>query len=310
MENNKNILITGYSGFVGTNLVNFLKSKSYTINLLNLRNKDFKESIEGNVSTYIHLAGKAHDIKGNSDDQDYYDVNTTLTKELFNHFLNSNARNFIFLSSVKAAAESLVEILTEEYPEDPKNSYGKSKLMAEQYILSKTLPNDKRIFILRPCMIIGQGAKGNVNLLYKFIENKYPFPFGAFKNERSMLSISNFNYIIENILKDDSVSSGIYNLADDQSISTVDLVKLIAKIRNRNILIIHLPKAVVKIMAKLGDLLKLPFNSYKLNKITETYLVSNEKIKKELKINNLPNKLEDGIAETVNFYSNKSVING
>ena len=87
--------------------------------------------------TFLPLAGKAHDLKKVSDPQAYYQVNYELTKKLYDAFLASDAKKFIFVSSVKAAADSVDGILTEDTPPDPKTDYGKSKLMAEQYIQSQ-----------------------------------------------------------------------------------------------------------------------------------------------------------------------------
>src|SRR5690606_40901886 len=63
------------------------------------------------------------------------------------------------------------------------------KLMAEEYILSKPLPDNKRVYIIRPCMIHGPGNQGNLNLLYKVVEKGIPWPLAAFENKRSFLSI-------------------------------------------------------------------------------------------------------------------------
>ena len=100
---------------------------------------------------------------------EYYEINTELTKNIFDSFLISDAKVFITLSSVKAVADSVNDILTEDHISDPKTHYGKSKLLAEQYILSKKIPSGKRVYILRPCMIHGPGNKGNLNILYKIV---------------------------------------------------------------------------------------------------------------------------------------------
>ncbi|NDP28055.1 MAG: NAD-dependent epimerase/dehydratase family protein, partial [Flavobacterium sp.] len=137
------IIITGATGFVGTNLQSYLKSW-YEIKSLIVRYVPDQE-FDLEADTIIHLAGKAHDTKKVSSPQDYYDANFKLTKQLFDAFIKSDASVFIFMSTVKAGADEVEGTLTEDAVPNPKTHYGIAKLKAEQYILSTTLPEGKRI---------------------------------------------------------------------------------------------------------------------------------------------------------------------
>jgi nucleoside-diphosphate-sugar epimerase len=92
-------------------------------------------------------------------------------------------------------------VLTEEVEPKPLTHYGKSKLMAEEYILSQPLSVGKSYYILRPCMIHGPGNKGNLNLLYQIVQKGIPYPLAAFENKRSFLSIENLCFIGAKTLK-------------------------------------------------------------------------------------------------------------
>ena len=296
------ILITGYSGFVGNNLLQYFnKSGLNNITKINLRTSNWKSKIDLDATSIIHLAGKAHDIKNSSNPKDYFDINTKLSQELFDVFLESNCRNFIFFSSIKAVTDKSEDIVTEETIAQPKTVYGQSKLQAEQYILSKSLPQAKRVFIIRPVMIHGSGNKGNLNLLYQFVNKGLPWPLGAFKNRRSFCSIENACFVIQQILEREDVPSGIYNLADDAAISTNRLIELIAKSKNKNPKIYKISQKKIKSFAKLGDLLRLPLNSERLEKLTENFVVSNEKIVKAIG-KPLPVSAEDGLMKTLNSF--------
>ncbi|MGN7759158.1 NAD-dependent epimerase/dehydratase family protein [Chryseobacterium sp. 22532] len=295
------VIITGASGFVGKHLSKFLKGNSYNLQSLSLR-KEW--GLERDADAIIHLAGKAHDTANTSFEEEYFKINTELTKKLFDDFLVSDIKDFIYFSSVKATADTVDGILDEEHVSVPKTPYGKSKLFAEEYLLSKILPEGKRFFIIRPCMIHGPGNKGNLNLLYRIVEKGIPWPLAAFENKRSFLSIDNLNFLIYELLKNKSISSGIYNFADDKSISTNDLIEIIGKASGRKSILWRLPSGIISSLAKLGDTLKLPLNSERLKKLTESYEVSNEKIKKALNIKNMPVSAEEGLLKTIKSFKN------
>jgi nucleoside-diphosphate-sugar epimerase len=292
----KKIFLTGANGFVGKNLSAFFEGR-YKINSYN-RNQVV--SITENI--VIHLAGKAHDLKNVSDPSEYYTVNTDLTKKIFDAFLLSDSEVFITLSSVKAAADSLESELTENHLPNPITHYGKSKLLAEQYILNKSIPQGKRVYILRPCMIHGPGNKGNLNLLYKIVSNGFPWPLGAFENKRSFCSIDNLCFIINELLNNETIPSGVYNVADDEPLATNDLIKLIAESQEKKYHIWNVPKSIIKHLSQMGDFLKLPLNSERLNKLTETYIVSNNKIITAI---NKPLLLssKEGLIKTLNSFN-------
>ena len=139
-----NILITGKSGFVGKNLSAYLGHlKNATVDGLDLRQSRWQNAIKADTGVIVHLAGKAHDLKNASDPGVYYQVNYELTRQVYDAFLASNAKKFIFISSVKAAADSVDGELTEDLQPSPKTDYGKSKLQAEQYIQSLPVPAGK-----------------------------------------------------------------------------------------------------------------------------------------------------------------------
>lgn len=230
----------------------------------------------------IHLAGKAHDLKKATNPEEYYHVNTNLTNFIFDTFLTSDAKVFITLSSVKAAADEVYGELTEEYIPNPITHYGKSKLLAEQYIFSKEIPEGKRVYVLRSCMIHGPGNKGNLNLLYKLVLKNIPWPLGAFENKRSFCSIDNLMFIIKELIEREDIPSGIYNVSDDEPLSTNDVISILAESQNKKPKIWNVSKGLIQSLSKLGDILRLPLTSERLQKLTESYVVSNQKIKKAI----------------------------
>ncbi len=295
----KNILITGATGFVGKNLSKYLSNESFQVITYN-RNSALDLA---NINTLVHLAGKAHDLKNVSVPKDYYDANFELTKKLYDEFLTSDAKKFIFISSVKASADKVEGVLMETDKPNPQTHYGKSKLQAEEYIKSQALPDGKSYYILRPCMIHGPGNKGNLNLLYKVVSKGIPWPLASFSNKRSFLSVENLCFVIKELIDREDITSDVYNVADDESISTNELISIISESLHKEPKLWRINARLIKSIAKIGDTLKLPLNSERLKKLTESYVVSNDKIKKALN-KGLPLATQEGLSITLNSFKN------
>ena len=331
------ILITGVHGFVGSNLVKDL-AKEHIIYGLDIVSPikegvrftfswDFleKENEIPEVDAIIHLAGKAHDTKNQSAADVYFKVNTGLTQKIFDWFLKQpKCKKFVFFSTAKAAADRVEGILTEDVTPTPVGPYGESKIAAERYILEKfkefnslsslrendleplepvepLKPTSKDVYIFRPCMIHGPGNKGNLNLLYNVVKKGIPYPLGAFENKRTFTSIGNICFAVEGVLEKD-VPSGIYNMGDDEALSTNELIEEICKSLGKKAHIWKLPKGLMNGFAKIGDTLHLPLNSERLRKLTENYISSNEKIKKALGVVKMPVDARTGLQATLKSF--------
>lgn len=334
------ILITGVHGFVGSNLVKAL-SKEHTIYGLDIISpiKDGirntfswddldKEDMIPAVDAIVHLAGKAHDTKNQAAAEVYFKVNTGLTQRIFDYFLaQPKCRKFIFFSTAKAAADKVDGVLTEDVEPSPVGPYGESKIAAERYILenfrdessqdSQTRMSDQRssvefrdssgveskqVYIFRPCMIHGPGNKGNLNLLYNVVKKGIPWPLGAFENRRTFTSIENICFAVNGVLTQD-VPSGIYNMGDDEALSTNELIEEICRSLGKEALIWKLPKGLMNGVARIGGWLHLPLNPERLRKLTENYVSSNAKIKAALGVEKMPMDARTGLQVTLRSFN-------
>lgn len=308
------ILITGVHGFVGTNLVKALSKEHliYGVDIISPIKDGVRFTFSWDyldkpgeipeVDAIIHLAGKAHDTKNEAAADVYFKVNTELTKKIFDYFLASKtAKKFIFFSTAKAAADKVEGLLTEDVVPSPVGPYGESKIAAEKYI-QEHLVADKQVYILRPCMIHGPGNKGNLNLLYGVVKKGIPWPLGAFENRRTFTSIENLNFVIEGLLTKE-VPTGIYNMGDDEALSTNELIEEICKSLGKKAHIWKLPKGLMSGIAKIGGALHLPLDSERLRKLTENYISSNEKIKKALGVERMPVDAREGLKVTLESFA-------
>lgn len=310
------ILITGVHGFVGTNLVKEL-SRKHSIFGLDIVNpikegvrftykwEDLDTEKMPEVDAIIHLAGKAHDTKNEAAAEVYFKVNRDLTIKIFDYFLaHENIKKFVFFSTAKAAADRVEGVLTEDVVPSPVGPYGESKIEAEKYLLSKleeVRSKSKDVYIFRPCMIHGPGNKGNLNLLYGVVKKGIPWPLGAFENRRTFTSIENICFAVNGVLTKD-VESGIYNMGDDEALSTNELIEEICKSLGKKAHIWRLPKGLMTGLAKLGGILHLPLNPERLQKLTENYVSSNAKIKKALGVEEMPVNAKEGLKRTLESF--------
>lgn len=306
------ILITGVHGFVGSNLVEYLKANNeiYGLDIVSpekdgiVKTFSWDDLEAGNIpaiDAIVHLAGKAHDTKNKSAADVYFKVNTGLTQKIFDYFMASGAKKFVFFSTAKAAADRVDGVLTEDVVPTPVGPYGESKIKAEEYILGHDLTKDKQVYIFRPCMIHGPGNKGNLNLLYSVVRKGIPWPLGAFENRRTFTSIENICFAVNGVLTKD-VPSGIYNMGDDEALSTNELIEEICKSLNKKAHIWKLPKGLMTGIAKVGGWLHLPLNPDRLQKLTENYVSSNAKIKAALGVEKMPVDAREGLKTTLESF--------
>ena len=314
------ILITGIHGFVGSNLVKYLapSNEIYGLDIIAPEKEgviktyswdDLDAGLVPEVDGIVHLAGKAHDTKNQAAAEVYFKVNTGLTQKMFDYFLaHSDIRKFVFFSTAKAAADKVDGVLTEDVVPAPVGPYGESKIAAERYILDKleTLnlepeTHSKQVYIFRPCMIHGPGNKGNLNLLYNVVRKGIPWPLGAFENRRTFTSVENICFAVNGVLTKD-VPSGIYNMGDDEALSTNELIDEICKSLGKKAHIWRLPKGLMNGVARVGGWLHLPLNPERLRKLTENYISSNAKIKKALGVERMPLEAREGLKITLESF--------
>ena len=204
-------------------------------------------------------------------------------------------RSFIYFSSSKASKDG--------------NAYGRSKFAAEewlkeQYLNSSTSNFDSiKTFILQPAMIHGPGNKGNLNLLWGIAKRGIPWPLAAFENKRSFTSIGNICAVVEalaaNSAVDGTTALPVFEVADDEMISTNRLIELIAEACGKKAKLWRLPKGLMRGAARIGDVLHLPLNTERIEKLTEDNFVDNSALKAFLGWNKMPIDAEEGMRATL-----------
>ena len=310
------ILVTGVHGFVGTNLVETLKNDHviYGLDVFSQKNDGIENTFHWialdeltgmELSAIVHLDNFSHNSKSKTAPYVPLEQRVEYTQKIFDYFLASDAKKFIFLSSVKAVTDKVEgNVLTEEAVPSPEGSYGKNKLASESYILSKQAEweaKGKEVYIVRPCVIHGPDCKGSLPLLYNVVRKGIPWPLGDFDNKLSFTYIDNLCFVLKSLLTQ-PVASGIYHMADDEPIAINRLITIIWEAVGKKPRIWHFSKETMDRLAKLGDFLHLPLNTRRLLKLTQTYVVSNAKIKAALGIEKMPVSVQKGLMLTVKSF--------
>lgn len=257
----KKIIITGKNSYIGTSLKKWLEvdSESFQIDTIDLRESSWNEKNFSNYDVVFHVAGIAHVSRNPKMEQLYYSVNRDLAIDVATKSKLEGVKHFIFMSSIIVygnCKKSNGEINYTSVP-SPENFYGKSKLDAENGILILSSP-DFKVTILRPPMIYGKGSKGNYQKLSKLTQNICVFP--DIENKRSMLHIDNLCEFIKNIIIDER--NGIYFPQNEEYVRTSELVKSIAEVYDRKIILIKFQNPILYILRMFPIFNKLFGNLY------------------------------------------------
>lgn len=262
------LLITGYSGFVGSLLCKELKS-THQLYLLGRKDSDcgvvFKSNIDANVSfskalTYIdcviHSAARVHVMNDTSTDPlaQFRAVNTHGTLNLAKQAAQAGVKRFVFVSSIKVNGETTTgkqpfSAKDKRMPEDP---YGISKSEAEQQLLELGKRTGMEIVIIRPPLVYGEGVKANFASLMRLVGKGLPLPFRLItKNKRSLVSVYNLVDLIKECIDHPNAANQVFLASDDHDLSTAEMVALMAKVQGKPNLAIPVPVWCFKLAGKL-----------------------------------------------------------
>lgn len=242
----KSVLVTGASGFVGTNFCQ-LSEDAYQVNCVSLRQTKIDQIDFSEVDVVLHLAGIAHRMKKTQEDL-YYSVNRDLTYELAKVAKRSGVNQFIFASTIKVYGFDSTDILLSLTSNcNPKDDYGRSKLQGEEQLMKLSSP-DFKVAVVRIPLVYGPGVKGNLNALMK-LTLKFPLlPFGGIDNSRSMISVRNLVEYFRCIIEKEF--SGVVLPSDKITLSTTELVRLISNELDSKTKLVVIPQPMRK-LAKL-----------------------------------------------------------
>ncbi len=284
----KKLLFTGASGFLGYNIRPILE-KTYDVHTIGLTDDDdIKFNIAKDVppinthyDVVLHAAGKAHTVpKTTAEAQVFFDVNYQGTVNLCKALENAGIpKALVFVSTVAVYGCEYGDLITEEHPLNGETPYAKSKIMAEEFLTKWCLDHQVRLGILRPSLLAGKNAPGNLGAMVNGIKKGFYMNIAGGKVVKSILMAEDIARLVPSLEE----KGGIYNVCDTRQPSFGEISASVAQQLGKRKLI-SIPYWMAWCVAKVGDLLgsKAPINSYKLEKMTKSLTFSNEKARKEL----------------------------
>jgi len=259
-------------------------------------NTDWKMALKG-IDAVVHAAARVHVLKDTVADplEAYRSVNVNGTMNLAHQAAAAGVRRFIFLSSIKVnGEENSVEYRETDKPA-PLDSYGISKMEAENK-LRKTAPEmGMEVVILRPPLIYGPGVRANFLKLLKAVDRGLPLPLASINNRRSMIYVENLVDAIALCLRHPKAADQTFLLSDGENLSTPDLIHRIATALGKKKRLIPLTPIILDILARVVG------KGQMASRLTGSLTLDDSKIRRELGWNP-PFTIGHGIAKTVSWY--------
>jgi len=255
----------------------------------------------------IHLAARAHVMHEVAADplSEFRRTNVTGTRAVFEEALRAGAARLVFVSSVKAVAESSSEPLTEDATPHPSDPYGTSKLEAERLVENLPGIDAVSVSILRPPLMYGRSVGGNFLRLLQWLDRRVPLPFGAVSNSRSLAFAGNVAAAIEAVVLRGRVGCQTYFVTDGADVSTPELLRRLADLMGRPARLVPVPLATLRLAARIGDVFPrrfpVPFTSDAINRLSNSLTLDARKLERDIGFVP-PFSLTDGLRETVAWF--------
>jgi len=242
----KTILIVGPNSYIGKKMFNYFSCEKakYHVESITLRNNLWKENNLSKYDHIIYVVGLAHLKENEKNKENYYKVNYELTKEFADECKRQNVKNIIYFSTMSVFGNARGEI-NENTPILPISHYGKSKALAENYLIEKFEKLNTKVQIIRPPMVYGYNSPGNYSLLSKVVKKIKLFPM--YENKRSMIDINNLCFFVEELINS-NLNDIYYHPQNSYYTNTSLMVKEIADLNGKKIILVKVNKKIMNIL--------------------------------------------------------------
>lgn len=295
----RSILITGATGFIAGHLMPRLLNSGWRISAA-VRNNSHQlpanvsavtiGNIDGTtnwhhalsgIDVVVHLAARAHILqdRASNPEAEFFKVNTEGTANLVKQAILAGVKHFVFISSIGAVTTLSDQPITENSLCQPDTPYGRSKLQAEQALISLASQSSMSWTILRPTLVYGAGNPGNMERLIKLVHRGLPLPLGLVRNRRSLIFVGNLVDAIATTLTHPKATNQIFLVSDGQDLSTPQLIQKLAYNLGQPYKVLPVPPSLLKLVGYLGDTVQklskrpIPLNTSTIDRLLGSLFV-------------------------------------
>ncbi|MGV8934797.1 MAG: UDP-glucose 4-epimerase family protein [Gallionellaceae bacterium] len=213
---------------------------------------DWREALVG-CDVVVHLAARVHVMRETTDDPmpEFRRINVQGTLNLAQQAHAVGVRSFVFISSIKVNGESTQPgspFRADDVPA-PLDSYGVSKMEAEQGLRELAVQTGMEVVIIRPPLVYGPGVKANFAAMMRWLQRGVPLPLGAIHNQRSLVALGNLVDLIVLCLTHPAAANQTFLVSDGEDVSTSELLHRMGQAMGRPARLIRVPARILKLAA-------------------------------------------------------------
>jgi len=308
------VLVTGANGFVGSVLCDRLVQSGYRVRAALRRehplaghvervivgeidaNTEWAAALKG-VDAVMHLAARVHVLNDSPGNADLYaEVNTRGTRSLALACAHAGVRRFVYLSTIKVNGEQTVGRAYSSLDRPaPVDAYASSKWLAERYLMDVASKGGMEAAIVRPPLVYGPGVRANFLRLMRWVDAERPLPFGAIRNQRSLVSVWNLTDLLVRILEHPAAPGRVWMAADAENLSTPGLVSQIGGAMGRRVRLLNVPVGLLRTFGALTGRADV------VSRLCDSLMVDTSQTRQLLDWRP-PLDVNEGIARTVAWY--------
>jgi nucleoside-diphosphate-sugar epimerase len=295
--NRRRLLLTGATGFVGRALLQRLCAEGRAVRVLR-RSENPSPALTGvsvdvltvgdleaatldphlfhNVDAVIHLAARVHQMSEDAKVAEamHFRANAVTTERLAEAASRFGVRRFVYMSSIKVNGERTIgEPYSAASTPSPVDAYGRSKWAAEQSLVKLAADSNMSVAIIRPCLVVGPGAKGNLAVLARLLSAGIPLPLRAVLNRRSMVSLDNLVDLTIHAIDEDYSGLRLGLAADDVPVSTPEMVQALAAGLGRSARLLSVPASLLRQLGRWSGRME------QVGRVLDDLVVDNESAK-------------------------------
>jgi len=315
---NQRVSVTGANGFIGRHLISKLLAAGAEVCAI-VRSEGAAELIPAGAKTrvicdpsssecwgdalagsdiVIHLIGLAHAAARDKADllKRFRETNVEITEHVVDACIQNGVNRLIYLSSIKAVGEGTSDAYTETSECLPENAYGQSKREAELLLLERVQGTALEASIVRPPVVYGPKAKGNILRMMKLVRSRLPLPIRRLKARRSMVYVGNLVDALCLMATSDEPVEGIYHISDSETaLTTRELFQQLGKLMGRRLLEVPVPSSLLRVMGKVVGM------GEEVDRLTKSLTTQGVRLRDDLGWQ-APYSMQEGLAETVQWF--------